>query len=66
MPRAGHNLEELGQAVHEVDELGDEEEQQRLAEVAQDARHRQSHPRKVRERVAHKYLRAAAGVRHLS
>eukprot|EP00955_Chlamydomonas_euryale_P056542 356459-Chlamydomonas_euryale.AAC.5 len=48
--RARHDLEQLGDAVDKVDNLRDEEEQQRLAEVAQDARDRDRHARKICKR----------------
>jgi hypothetical protein len=54
--RAWHDFEQLWQAVHKVDDLGDEEHEQRLRKVAQNAGHCQRHARKVGERVTHKHL----------
>lgn len=59
---AGHPLEELGNAVHKVDDLGDEEHEQRLREVAQDARHCQSHAREVGECVANEDLKVVGSI----
>ena len=50
--RAGHQVEQLWHRVHEVGDLRQEEEQHRLAEVAQDADHRERHTREVAEGVA--------------
>lgn len=51
-----HDLEKLRDGVHEVENLGNEEEQQGLTEVAQDSSHRNHHARKVCEGVANKHL----------
>ena len=56
MAWAWHDFEQLWQAVHEVDDLGDEEHEQRLREMAQDACYRQRHACKVGECVPHKHL----------
>lgn len=56
VPWAGHNLKQLRHRVHEIQYLGDEEYEQRLAKVAQDACHGQRHAGKVGEGVAHKHL----------
>eukprot|EP00208_Stichococcus_sp_RCC1054_P002867 CAMPEP_0206142338 /NCGR_PEP_ID=MMETSP1473-20131121/16507_1 /ASSEMBLY_ACC=CAM_ASM_001109 /TAXON_ID=1461547 /ORGANISM="Stichococcus sp, Strain RCC1054" /LENGTH=150 /DNA_ID=CAMNT_0053537295 /DNA_START=235 /DNA_END=687 /DNA_ORIENTATION=- len=47
VPRAVHELEQLGNGVHEVEHLRPQEQQQRLAEVAQDARHCDGHAGEV-------------------
>ena len=49
--------EELGDGVEEVEDLRDEEEQQGLAEVPEDANHSKRHARKVAVRVPHKHRR---------
>mmetsp|Transcript_6929 Transcript_6929/g.16698 ORF Transcript_6929/g.16698 Transcript_6929/m.16698 type:complete len:405 (-) Transcript_6929:244-1458(-) len=57
VPRAWHKLEELRRRVQEVEDLRREEEEERLAEVAQDASDAEGHASKVSERVANKHLR---------
>ena len=55
--RAGDEVEELREAVQEVEDLGDEEEEERLAEMAQYGYHSKTHSRKIGERVPHKHAR---------
>ena len=57
MPGAGHKTEELRYGVEKVEYLRHEEEQERLAEVPQDANHSKRHTSKVAKRVAHKHSR---------
>lgn len=59
VPGAGDNAEELGQRQREVDELGDEEEEDRLGEVAEDSGDRDGHPCNVGERVTDKHFGGA-------
>jgi hypothetical protein len=56
VPRTFYNPDELRQRVDKVDKLGDEEEQQGLAEVAEDPDHGKCHASEIRVRVAHKDL----------
>ena len=57
MSRAVNDPEYLRQWDQEVEDLGQEEKQHGLCEVAQDAHHCEGHTRKVAEGVAHKHLR---------
>lgn len=57
MPRAGDHPEQLGGGVKEVEDLRNEEQQQSLAEVAQDPNHSKYHASKIAECVAHKHTR---------
>lgn len=50
--RAGDQVEELRDAVEEVEGLGDEEEEERLGEVAEDAADGEDHAREVAVGVA--------------
>jgi len=50
------DIEKLGQAQKEVENLGYEQQQKRLAEVAKDSNYRECHPCKVAERVSYKYF----------
>lgn len=52
VPRARHQLEELRDAVEEVEDLRDQEEHERLGEVTEDANGGEHHPREVAVRVA--------------
>lgn len=56
MARAGQP-QQLGQRVQKVQDLGDEEEEQGLAEVAQDAHHGKGHTSKVTKGVPHEHPR---------
>jgi hypothetical protein len=56
MPWARDDFKQLRNAVYEVQYLWQEQQQQGLAKMAQDARHRQRHPRKIGEGVANKHL----------
>ena len=56
MPWAGNQLEQLGGGVEEVEHLWNEEEEECLAEEAEDARHSQCHTSEVAERVTDKHL----------
>jgi len=51
---AGHQPEQLGHRVQEVENLGQEEQQHRLAEVAENSNNCKSHPREVAKGVANK------------
>lgn len=55
--RARDDADELRDREDKVDELWDKEEEQRLGEVAEDARDRERHAGKVCVRVANKYCR---------
>lgn len=57
VPRARHQLEELRDAVEEVEDLRNQEEHERLGEVAEDANGGEHHPREVAVRVAHEDAR---------
>lgn len=52
VPRAGHDAEELGARVEEVEDLRDEGEEQGFAEVAEDADDGEDHTGEVAVRVA--------------
>jgi len=52
---AGHETEQLRDAVHKVGHLGQEEKEHRLAEVAQNRYHSERHTGEVAECVAYKY-----------
>lgn len=51
-----HEVEQLRHRVEEVEHLRYEEEQRRLAEVAEDANHRECHPREVAECVSDEHF----------
>ena len=55
-PRARDDLEELRQAVGEVQDLRDEEDEEGLREVAEDARDGEGHPGEVGVGVADELL----------
>jgi len=55
--RTWHKVEQLRRGVQEIQDLRQEEEQQRLAEVAQDSNHGESHAGKVAVGVPNKHLR---------
>ena len=55
MSWAGHESEELRGRVEEVEDLGDEEQQHCLAEVAEDGNHCKHHASKVAVGVPNKY-----------
>mmetsp|Transcript_39759 Transcript_39759/g.66702 ORF Transcript_39759/g.66702 Transcript_39759/m.66702 type:complete len:215 (+) Transcript_39759:831-1475(+) len=54
--RARHDLEQLRNGVHKVDQLRHEEQQQGLAEVPKNAHHGERHSRKIGERVSDKHF----------
>ena len=56
MSWARYQLEELRGGVHKVEYLRNEEEEQGLAEEAEDARHGQSHTSEVAEGVPNEHL----------
>mmetsp|Transcript_5108 Transcript_5108/g.18262 ORF Transcript_5108/g.18262 Transcript_5108/m.18262 type:complete len:252 (+) Transcript_5108:748-1503(+) len=60
---ARHELEQLRRAVQKVENLRQEEQHERLAEVAQHADDAQRHPREVRVRVADEHPRRVPVVR---
>ena len=49
------HLEQLGYRVQKIEDLWQQEQQQRLAEVAKDARHSNRHASKVGEGVTYKH-----------
>lgn len=53
MARAGNETEELRGGVDEIKDLRNEEQEQSLAEVSQDANDSEHHPREVAVRVPH-------------
>lgn len=55
--RTRNEAKELGDRVEKIEDLGDEEEEHRLAEVGEDSNHCKGHSGKVTEGVTHKYLR---------
>ena len=55
MSRAWDQSEELWCGVDKVEDLGDEEEEHGLAEVAEDGNHRKRHASKVAVRVTNKH-----------
>ena len=55
MSRTGNYVEQLRQRIDEVYDLGDEEQQHGLAEMAKNAHHSKGHPSKVTERVSYKH-----------
>lgn len=57
MSRAGNEVEKLRHRINKIEHLRDEKQQNRLAEVAENADDRESHARKVVERVADEDLR---------
>ena len=57
MSRARYDMKQLRDRVNEVDDLGNEEEQHCLTEVAQDSHHGKSHAWEIAERIAHKQSR---------
>ena len=63
MPRAGHQSKQLGGGVEEIDDLGDEEEQESFAEVAQDPNHSKRHASKIAECVTNEHTRGIPGGR---
>ena len=56
MARTGYNVEELRGRVDEVENLRDEQKDQRLAEVAHDADHSEDHASKVAVCITNKDL----------
>jgi len=69
MAGAGDEAEDLGRRVDEVEDLGEQHQHQRLAEVAQDAHDDEDHAGEVAVRVAHEDARrvpvvAEQGGRH--
>lgn len=55
MSGTGNNVKQLRQRVNEVDDLGDEEKQHGLTEVAEYPNHCKRHSSKVTESVSHKH-----------
>ncbi len=53
----GDDMKKLRQGVEKVNNLGNEEQQHRFAEVSQDADYSECHPGKVAESVSHKHRR---------
>lgn len=55
MSGTGNNVKQLRQRVNEVDDLGDEEKQHGLTEVAEYPNHCKRHSSKVTESVSNKH-----------
>lgn len=63
MARTGNEVEELGNGVEKVEDLREEEEQECLAVMAEDAHHRERHSGEVAECVAHEHVRRIPALR---
>lgn len=61
MSGAWNEAKELWNGIDEVEDLGDKEEQHRLAEVGENTDHSKRHPSKIAERVPHKHSRGIPG-----
>ena len=57
MSRTGNEAKELRDGVEEIEDLRHEDEQHRLAEVAEDGDDGERHSGKVAERIANKHAR---------
>lgn len=57
MARTGDEMEQLRHRVQKIDDLWDEEKQNRFAKMPKDADHGECHARQIVERVADKHLR---------